>query len=175
MFCSDAVKQGVQDKDSRSISRDYIHGPSGMNIPFNEKECNDQMNSISDNCDGNDPSSPRNYKGDETPTIGEKNSLPNELLGACGFRDKFAIKSFWIWGPGRETSEHGKRDGDLYQELKKCNKGDELEDRNFSYGHGSDKREWTAVGKLWYGRSDCIQTAIENAGGLKGVKCSRDL
>lgn len=43
-----------------------------MNIPFNEKECNDQMNSISDNCDGNGPSSPRNYKGGETPTIGEK-------------------------------------------------------------------------------------------------------
>lgn len=28
MFCSDAVKQGVQDKDSRSISRGYIHGVS---------------------------------------------------------------------------------------------------------------------------------------------------
>ncbi|EFR00648.1 hypothetical protein MGYG_03655 [Nannizzia gypsea CBS 118893] len=163
MFCSDAVNQGVQDNGTVSISRNYNHGandevdisigwPSGMETPFNEKECNNQMNSILDNCGGNGPSNPRGYNGGGTVTVGEnvvyhitpvsaRNPLPNEPFGGCDFRDKFAFKSFWVWGAGWESWDYGSRNGGLYEELKKCNQGRQVEDWKFSYGLGSDQRE----------------------------------
>ncbi|KAI1113265.1 hypothetical protein F5Y14DRAFT_452161 [Nemania sp. NC0429] len=79
-FCQTAVAQGVQDKDSGSIVRNYNPGtldevdisvgwPSGVQIPFDEAECNTQLKATSGYCDGNDPANPMNCKGGGTTTL----------------------------------------------------------------------------------------------------------
>lgn len=73
-FCSDAAAQKVHDKDSGSIGRIYNAGtryevhlgidwPQGIDISNNmEADCKASMTQIMDDCDGNDPQNPLNWK-----------------------------------------------------------------------------------------------------------------
>ncbi|KAI0145417.1 hypothetical protein GGR57DRAFT_480152 [Xylariaceae sp. FL1272] len=195
-FCATAVAQGVQDKDSGSVVRKYNHGtldevdisvdwPSGVQIPFNEAECNKQLKATSTNCDGNDPANPMNWKGGGTTTITSTNPdlkvlyhitpkrsrqpLPNSPGGSCDVEYKFLYDEFWIWGNGYATSDYGQQSGGLLQQLKGC---DGLTGWNFNYGLGDDGREWSANGHLLIGKAGCVGRAIVSAGGPSGVDCS---
>ncbi|KAI4858556.1 hypothetical protein F4820DRAFT_442238 [Hypoxylon rubiginosum] len=159
-FCQTAVAQGVQDKDSGSVSRNYnprtldevdisVDWPSGVKIPFDEAECNKQLKATSDNCDGNDPANPMSWKGGGTTTITSTNPdlkvlyhitpksarqpLPNQPGGSCNVAYKFLYDEFWIWGNGYATSDFGQQSKGLMQQLKGC---DGLTHWNFSYGLG---------------------------------------
>ncbi|GAW21129.1 hypothetical protein ANO14919_106460 [Xylariales sp. No.14919] len=163
-FCQTAVAQGVQDKDSGSIFRNYNPGtldevdiavdwPSGVNIPFDEPECNKRLKATSDDCDGNDPANPMNYKGGGTTTITSTNPdlkvlyhitpkqnrqpLPNTPGGSCNVAYKFLYDEFWIWGNGYATSDFGQQSNGLLRRLKGC---DRLTGWNFNYGLGDDGR-----------------------------------
>ncbi|KAI2463235.1 hypothetical protein F4781DRAFT_417305 [Annulohypoxylon bovei var. microspora] len=195
-FCQAAVAQGVQDKDSGSVSRNYnprtldevdisVDWPSGVKIPFDEAECNKQLKATSDNCDGNDPANPMNWKGGGTTTIMSTNPdlkvlyhiapksarqpLPNKPGGSCDVAYKFLYDEFWIWGNGYVTSDFGQQSNGLMQQLKGC---DGLTDWNFNYGLGDDGREWSANGHLLIGKAGCVGRAIGSAGGPSGVDCS---
>ncbi|KAI1409240.1 hypothetical protein F5Y13DRAFT_203653 [Hypoxylon sp. FL1857] len=195
-FCQTAVAQGVQDKDSGSVFRNYNHGtldevdisvdwPSGVKIPFDETECNRQLKATSDNCDGNDPANPMNWKGGGTTTITSTNpdlkvlyhitpksarqALPNKPGGSCDVQYKFIYDEFWIWGNGYATSDFGQSGNGLLQQLKGC---DGLTGWNFNYGLGNDGREWSANGHVLIGKAGCVGRAIASAGGPSGVDCS---
>ncbi|KAI1769817.1 hypothetical protein F4818DRAFT_450792 [Hypoxylon cercidicola] len=195
-FCQAAVVQGVQDKDSGSVSRNYnprtldevdisVDWPSGVKIPFDEAECNKQLKATSDNCDGNDPANPMNWKGGGTTTITSTNPalkllyhitpksarqpLPNKPGGSCNVAYKFLYDEFWIWGNGYATSDFGQQSNGLMQQLKGC---DGLTDWNFNYGLGDDGREWSANGHLLIGKAGCVGRAIGSANGPSGVDCS---
>ncbi|KAI8961588.1 hypothetical protein F5Y11DRAFT_366628 [Daldinia sp. FL1419] len=195
-FCQTAVAQGVQDKDSGSVSRNYNPGtldevdiavdwPSGVKIPFDETECNKQLKATSDNCDGNDPANPMNWKGGGITTITSTNPdlqvlyhiapkavrqpLPNNPGGSCDVAYKFLYDEFWIWGNGYATSDFGQQSNGLMQQLKGC---DGLTNWSFNYGLGDDGREWSASGRLLIGKADCVGRAIASAGGPSGVDCS---
>ncbi|KAI1124880.1 hypothetical protein F5Y10DRAFT_284663 [Nemania abortiva] len=195
-FCQTAVAQGVQDKDSGSIGRNYNPGtpdevgisvdwPSGVKIPFDEPECNKQFKAMSDNCDGNDPANPINWKGGGTTTITStspdlkvlyhimptslRQPLPNKPGGSCNVAYKFLYDEFWIWGNGWVTSGFGQQSNGLLHQLKGCGG---LTGWNFHYGLGDDGREWSANGHLLIGKADCVGHAIASAGGPSGVHCS---
>ncbi|KAI1115450.1 hypothetical protein F5Y14DRAFT_129786 [Nemania sp. NC0429] len=195
-FCKTAVAQGVQDKDTGAISRNYNPGtldevdisvdwPSGVKIPFDEAECNKQLIATSDGCDGNDPANPMDWKAGGTTTITSTNPdlkvyynvkpkaprqpLPNTPGGSCDVRYKFIYDEFKIWGNGYATSDFGHNG--LLQQLKGC---DGLTGWNFNYGLGDDGREWTAGGHLLIGKAGCVAHAIASAGGPSGVHCSGD-
>ncbi|KAK2865064.1 hypothetical protein FQN49_003942 [Arthroderma sp. PD_2] len=192
-FCSQAVKQGVQDEDSGSITRTFNHGslddvkiavdwPPGMKIPFNEDACKENLKQISDDCDGNDPENPMDYKGGGTITVEPKTlyhitplaprqPLPNKPGGSCDVRYKFFLDEFWIWGNGYATSDYGQKEKGLMQQLKGCRS---LTHWRFEYGLGSDGREWSATGRVLIGKAGCVARAIASAGGPKGVDCSGD-
>jgi hypothetical protein len=53
----------LQALDKVSIAVDW---PSGSTIPFNEADCDTYLNTVSDGCDGNDPSNHMNWKGGGT-------------------------------------------------------------------------------------------------------------
>ncbi|KAI1358407.1 hypothetical protein F5Y08DRAFT_350892 [Xylaria arbuscula] len=195
-FCQTAVAQGVQDKDSGSIFRNYNPGtldevdiaidwPSGVNIPFDEPECNNQLLATSNGCDGNDPANPVNWKGGGTTTITTTNPdlkvlyhitpkaprqpLPNTPGGSCNTAYKFLYDEFWIGGNGYATADFGQGSGGLLQQLKGC---DGLTGWNFNYGLGDDGREWSANGHLLIGKRDCVVRAIASAGGPSDIHCS---
>ncbi|KAI8630070.1 hypothetical protein F5Y19DRAFT_70377 [Xylariaceae sp. FL1651] len=195
-FCQIAVAQGVQDKDSGSVFRNYnprtldevdisVDWPSGVKIPFDEPECNKQLKATSDNCDGNDPANPMNWKGGGTTIITSTNPdlkvlyhitpksprqpLPNTPGGSCSVAYKFLYDEFWIWGNGYATSDFGQQSNGLLQQLKGC---DGLTGWNFNYGLGDDGREWSANGHLLIGKAGCVGRAIASTGGPSGVHCS---
>lgn len=155
--------------------------PPGKVIPFNEEYCNTQLNRISDDCDGNDPANPMNWKGGGQLGLPDalyhinpqalRQPLPNTPSGSCDVQYKFLFDEFWIWGNGYATWDYGQSDGGLLQQVKGC---DGLSDWSFSYGLGSDGREWSAHGKLLIGKAGCVGRAIESAGGPKDVDCSGD-
>ncbi|KAG9238746.1 hypothetical protein BJ875DRAFT_450238 [Amylocarpus encephaloides] len=72
-FCSEAARQGVQDSNSGSIARRYNPDTGeevGLNmdwapgLPFSlvESECVAHMSLVMNNCDGNNPQNPMNWK-----------------------------------------------------------------------------------------------------------------
>ena len=162
-----------------------VDWPSGVKIPFDEAECNKQLKATSDNCDGNDPANPMNWKGGGTTTITSTNPdlkvlyhitpksarqpLPNKPGGSCDVKYKFLYDEFWIWGNGYATSDYAQRSNGLMQQLKGC---DGLTGWNFNYGLGDDGREWSANGHLLIGKADCVGRAIASAGGPLGIDCS---
>ncbi|KAI1171749.1 hypothetical protein F4777DRAFT_593495 [Nemania sp. FL0916] len=195
-FCKAAVAQGVQDKGSGSIVRTYnartldevdisVDWPPGVKIPFNEAECNKRLKATSDDCDGNDPANPMNWKGGGTTTVTStspklqvlyhitpkhlRQPLPNKPGGSCDVSYKVFFDEFWIWGNGYAGSEFGQEKDGLLQQIKGC---DGLTGWNFQYGLGDDGREWSANGHLLIGKAACIGHAIESAGGPKDVDCS---
>ncbi|KAI9780368.1 MAG: hypothetical protein M1816_003096 [Peltula sp. TS41687] len=99
-FCEEAAKQGVQDKDSGSISRDFnkdtpnavsiaITWPPGLpDFKPSEEDCNKFVGAmIMDGCDGNDPRNPKNYKHGGTVGVGqvtyEIKPTAQQLLPIC--------------------------------------------------------------------------------------------
>ncbi|EPE25367.1 Subtilisin-like protein [Glarea lozoyensis ATCC 20868] len=79
-FCSMAIKQGGPDPNSGSIGREfntdtveqltiYLDIPPGSPMP-SEEDCKTHLLSLVDNCDGNDPQNPKNYKAGGSLTIG---------------------------------------------------------------------------------------------------------
>lgn len=168
----------MQALDEVSIAVDW---PSGSAIPFNEADCDKYLNTVSDGCDGNDPSNPMNWKGGGTIYVdtasyhidprATRQPLPNKPNGSCDVQYKFIYDEFWIWGNGYAGSDYGQGDGGLFQQIKGCNG---LTDWSFTYGLGSDGREWSAHGKLLIGKAACVGRAIASAGGPQGVDCSGD-
>jgi hypothetical protein len=164
-----------------------VDWPPGVKIPFDEAECNRQLKATSDNCDGNDPANPMNWKGGGTTTITSTNpdlkvlyhitpkstrqALPNKPGGSCDVRYKTLFDEFWIWGNGYATSDYGQKSNGLQQQLKGC---DGLTSWSFDYGLGNDGREWSAHGRLLIGKAGCVGRAIASAGGPSGVDCSGD-
>ncbi|KAI0886483.1 uncharacterized protein GGS22DRAFT_198908 [Annulohypoxylon maeteangense] len=161
-FFQAAVAQGVQDKDSGSVSRNYnprtldevdisVDWPSGVKIPFDEAEGNKQLKATSDNCHRNDPANPMNLKGGGTTTIrattpdlkvlyhitpkSARQPQPNKPGGSCNIAYEFIYDEFWIWGNGYATSDFGQLRNGSMQQLKSC---DGLRDWNFNYGLGDD-------------------------------------
>ncbi|KAF2737497.1 hypothetical protein EJ04DRAFT_561651 [Polyplosphaeria fusca] len=72
-FCADAGSQGGHDKDSGNIMREYnadspdhivlsIDWPQEVDFKADEKSCHDHMYDIMEDCDGNDPANPMNWK-----------------------------------------------------------------------------------------------------------------
>jgi hypothetical protein len=72
------------------------------------------------------------------------------------------LDEFWIWGHGYATNDFGQDKGGLMQQIKGCGL---LKKWSFTYGSGSDGREWSAHGTLPIWTSACIQRAIKSAGG----------
>ncbi|KAI0197508.1 hypothetical protein F4808DRAFT_473847 [Astrocystis sublimbata] len=195
-FCQTAVAQGVQDKASDSIGRNYQPGtlddvdisvdwPPGVKIPFDEPECNKQLVATSDNCDGNDPANPMNWKGGGTVTTTTSTNpdikvvyhvtpkharqpLPNTPGGGCHVAYQFLYDEFWIWGNGWATKDFGRQKNGLFHHLELCNG---LTGWNFRYELGNDGREWSANGHLVIGKADCVARAIASAGGPKTGMC----
>ncbi|KAI1374101.1 hypothetical protein F4677DRAFT_447748 [Hypoxylon crocopeplum] len=89
----------------------FVDWPLGVKIPFDEAECNKLFKATSDNCDGNDPANPMNWKGGGitiiTSTKPDLKLLSNKPGGSCDVAYKFFYDEFWIWGNGYVTSDFG--------------------------------------------------------------------
>ncbi|KAH8588749.1 hypothetical protein B0O99DRAFT_693184 [Bisporella sp. PMI_857] len=134
--------------DDVDISVDW---PPGVKIPFDKAECNKQLKATSNNCDGNDPACPMNWKGGGTTTITStspdlkvlyhitpkdiRQALPTKPSGSCDVQYKFLYDEFWIWGNGYATSDYGQKNNGLLQRLEGC---DGLTGWSFDYGLGDD-------------------------------------
>ncbi|KAJ5621957.1 SGNH hydrolase [Penicillium herquei] len=88
---------------------------------FDEDSCNTAVNSILDDCDGNDASNPMNFKfggtlvdGSYTYTISPQRSnrpwpVPTEPTGSCKGKYKFLWDSYDIYGTGWASWDSGQK------------------------------------------------------------------
>ncbi|KAF2840123.1 hypothetical protein M501DRAFT_1015201 [Patellaria atrata CBS 101060] len=180
-FCGQAAAQGVQDVDSGSIDRTYHQGtpsevhvaidwPSGSSWTPNQDECISWMNHVSDDCDGNDPNNPMNWKGGGTIQLGEVTYRISPVAPrhpfpkAVGGHIECSGLKFWLSGNGWANIDWGKR---IFDEFNGCLGSG----YDFSYGLGDDGREWTATGWMGPGQGNCVHNAILTAGG-PDIYCS---
>ncbi|KAG9238597.1 hypothetical protein BJ875DRAFT_367623, partial [Amylocarpus encephaloides] len=111
-FCDEAAKQGVQDKDSGSLTRSYnselqlgIDWPSGDPFPGKD-DCNKYLSSLNTDCDGNDPANTFNWKHGGIYDIGNKiryHVAPTKskfIPGTCAFHLHEVEKFRGVDGPG---------------------------------------------------------------------------
>ncbi|XXH06190.1 hypothetical protein Hte_012636 [Hypoxylon texense] len=121
-FCSDAAAQKVHDKDSGSITRIYNAGtryeahlgidwPQGMDISDNmEADCKASMTQIMDNCDGNDPKNPLDWKygGHLGDGAVQYNIIPwvdqGYTPGECSFHLQEDESWYGVDGPGTKRT-----------------------------------------------------------------------
>ncbi|KAI4181335.1 MAG: hypothetical protein LQ346_006808 [Caloplaca aetnensis] len=118
-FCEEAEKQGVQDKDSGSLARNYNDGgpdqvtlsmdwPSGSSFKPSKSDCTQQMTATEDSCDGNDPDhNPLNWKHGGWNQVGEVryNVFPTQeryKAGTCSMHIHQKESFVGIDGPGTE-------------------------------------------------------------------------
>ncbi|KAL8865655.1 MAG: hypothetical protein Q9174_006772, partial [Haloplaca sp. 1 TL-2023] len=121
-FCQDAEMQGVQDKDSGSLVRNYHDGaydavtlsidwPSGGSFKPKKDSCIAAMTTVMDSCDGNDPTrNPLNWKhgGSNQQGDAKYNIAPTTQrykAGTCSMHVHEKEFFFGIDGPGTER-EH---------------------------------------------------------------------
>ncbi|KAI2615686.1 hypothetical protein GGR54DRAFT_264601 [Hypoxylon sp. NC1633] len=121
-FCSDAAAQKVHDKDSGSITRIYNGGtryevhlgidwPQDIDISDNmEADCKASMTQIMDNCDGNDPGNPLDWKygGHLGNGAVQYDIIPwvdqGYTPGECSFHMQEDESWFGVDGPGTERT-----------------------------------------------------------------------
>ncbi|KAI4114600.1 MAG: hypothetical protein LQ338_007981 [Usnochroma carphineum] len=120
-FCDDAEKQGVQDKDSASLVRNYNdNGPDAITLsidwptgsPFKPKKdtCVGYLTTVMDSCDGNDPDhNPLNWKHGGNTQVGDVryNIIPTTeryKAGVCSMHVKEKQEYSGIDGPGTKRS-----------------------------------------------------------------------
>ncbi|KAI9890439.1 MAG: hypothetical protein M1814_003923 [Vezdaea aestivalis] len=182
-FCGQAAKQGTLDKDSGSIGRKFFAGTPnevdismdwtpGLDFKPNQADCIAILNHISDDCDGNDPNNPMNWKGGGKIVNGKvtynitpkalRQPLPNKPGGTCSDGYKVFFDQFYITGTGYSGSLFGQEEGGLLERLRVCGV---VTDWTFTYGLDKDGREWTAEGKLPIWKSSCVAWAVGAAGG----------
>ncbi|KAL8895447.1 MAG: hypothetical protein Q9207_008169 [Kuettlingeria erythrocarpa] len=118
-FCQQAEEQGVQDKDSGSLVRNYNDGgpdqvtlsmdwPSGSSFKPSKGECTKHMAAIMDSCDGNDPDhNPLNWKHGGWKQVAEVryNVLPSQeryKAGTCSMHIHEKESFVGIDGPGTQ-------------------------------------------------------------------------
>jgi hypothetical protein len=186
-FCPDAVKQGGPDKDSGSIVRRYnqdtpaevsisIDVPPGTPMP-SEGDCETHLLAITDDCDGNDPNNPANYKGGGLLTVGiNKYHIDPEALrqpasdgvkGGCDSSYKALYNEYTLWGAGWDSADYG---AGLQTQVKGCALLPNT--WSFSYGLGSDGREWTAKFRTGVFQKKCTGDAGKTASGIGNFGCS---
>ncbi|KAI1142332.1 SGNH hydrolase-type esterase domain-containing protein [Hypoxylon sp. FL0543] len=185
-FCPMAVKQGVLDKNSGSIYRSYLPGTMeqvgvaiswqpGLDFRPNMGDCvRLLLTRLVDGCDGNDPKNPMNWKGGgravkgkvtyEVTPITLRQPPPTSPGGKCDSTYKALFNEYTVWGVGWESIDSGSK---LKGQLGGCAL---LPDTwSFSYGLGSDGREWTAKFRTGVFQKGCVGNAIKSAGG--GFSC----
>ncbi|KAL8918373.1 MAG: hypothetical protein Q9208_007392 [Pyrenodesmia sp. 3 TL-2023] len=116
-FCEEAEKQGVQDKDSGSLVRNYNDGgpdqvmlsmdwPSGSSFKPSKDECAKHMTTTADSCDGGDPGrNPLNWKHGGWTQVAEVryNIFPTQQrykTGTCSVHVHEKESFIGIDGPG---------------------------------------------------------------------------
>jgi hypothetical protein len=117
-FCGEAEAQGVQDKDSGSLARNYNQGgpdqvtlsidwPSGSTFKPKMDECVGYLTTVMDSCDGNDPRNPMNWKHGGYNQVGDVRydifpTTERYLAGICSMHVE-EKEEFWdVDGPGTE-------------------------------------------------------------------------
>lgn len=180
-FCAQAVKQGVQDRDSGSLGREFnfrtpehvaivMTWPSGSTFKPSESDCNHYLaDMLMDGCSGNDPENPMNWKRGGKLQVGDveyrieplapRHPAPKEPWAGCDTTYKVVLDKFWIWGRGFANSDFGKK---LHEEVSGCGR---ISKWTFDYGTGNDGREWTATGQLPIFTEECLERAVDSAGG----------
>ncbi|KAI1142334.1 subtilisin-like protein [Hypoxylon sp. FL0543] len=187
-FCPDAAKQGHLDKNSGSIARNYNPGnpdqtaismdyKPGLNFKPNEGDCAKYLMLAVDGCDGNNPKNPENYKGGGSVAVGPvtyrvtpqalRQPSENGEQAGCDSSYKALFNEYTVWGHGFDSDDNG---NGLQNQLKGCAL---LPDTfSFSYGLGSDGREWTAKFRTGVFQKSCVGNAVKSASGLKNFSCS---
>ena len=189
-FCPDAVKQGSPDKDSGSIVRRYNQGTldevsisidlSHSTSTPNENDCETNFKQIIDGCDpGNDSkdNNPANFKGGGLLTDGinkyhiDPQALRqpafNEVKGGCNSAWKAVYNEYTVWGAGWDGAHFG---AGLHTQLEGC--AILPNTWSFSYGLGSDGREWTAKFQTGVFQKKCTGHAGDTASGIRNFGCS---
>jgi hypothetical protein len=185
-FRPEAIKQGGPDVNSGSIGcvynpdtiekvSIYLDIPSGSPIPTLD-ECKAHFLDLVDNCDGNDPNSPVNYKAGGHITLGTHHyHITPEILrqpasagikGSCDNTWHLLFNEYAVWGHGRESANNGE---DLKQQAKGCALLPET--WSFAYGLGDDGREWTAKLRTGALQKKCISHAMKTVSGVESFGC----
>lgn len=186
-FCPNAVKQGSLDKDSGSIVRQYNQGtPDEVSISINvppatpmpsKGDCGTHLLAITNDCDRNDPNNPANYKGGGLFTVGiNKYNINLQALcqpasdgvkGGCDSSYKALYNDYTLWGAGWDSADYG---AGLQTQVKGCALLPNT--WSFSYGLGSDRREWTAKFCTGVFQKKCTGNAGKTASGIGNFDCS---
>ncbi|KAK3313313.1 SGNH hydrolase-type esterase domain-containing protein [Apodospora peruviana] len=138
-FCDKQVKRPTGATDGWKFSHKYHEGTpdeteftvkvAAPSTNFDRKECNDKMWAVINNCDGNDPQNPLNFKfggefvhGDYTYTVSPQKKkrhwpVPKETGGACKGWWHGWWSSYVMWGYGWAGHDHGQQT--LLSDLKK--------------------------------------------------------
>ena len=120
-FCADAEAQGVQDKDSGSLQRNYNGGgpdevglsmdwPSGADFKPKKDDCVGYMSTVMDSCDGNEPDkNPLNWKHGGYNQVGDVryNVVPTKeryVAGTCSMHVHEEEYFSGVDGPGTSRS-----------------------------------------------------------------------
>jgi hypothetical protein len=142
-----------------------------------EGDCETHLLAITDDCDGNDPNNPANYKGGGLLTVGiNKYHIDPEALrqpasdgvkGGCDSSYKALYNEYTLWGAGWDSADYG---AGLQTQVKGCALLPNT--WSFSYGLGSDGREWTAKFRTGVFQKKCTGDAGKTASGIGNFGCS---
>jgi hypothetical protein len=150
--------------------------PGNQTIPDTDICIRFLLGLIIDGCDADDPNDPMNWKGGGSVHVGEmtyyanpaavRQPAPKTPGGGCSTTWDALYDQVWIWGNGWSGYDWGST---LQTELKGCALLPNT--FHFSYGLGSDGREWTATARTGIWEKKCVAGAVKAAGGPQ-TSCS---